>query len=116
MVHWLVQTLRDHPEIAVFLTLAFGFFIGKVNALQLQGTLCQGIARYNNDSVFNNEAAQGPEAYHQTHYASLNLMWQPFKLLTVGVWKGFTAGKRCTAAPPGPTGAFKWVSCIPCSK
>ncbi|MBU4200609.1 MAG: aspartate-alanine antiporter [Verrucomicrobia bacterium] len=30
MVHWLIQTLRDHPEIAVFLTLAFGFLIGKV--------------------------------------------------------------------------------------
>jgi len=30
MMHWLVQTLRDHPEIAVFLTLAIGFFIGKI--------------------------------------------------------------------------------------
>lgn len=30
MIHWLVQTLRDHPEIAVFLTLAIGFFIGKI--------------------------------------------------------------------------------------
>ncbi|MCG2660415.1 MAG: aspartate-alanine antiporter [Kiritimatiellae bacterium] len=29
-MHWLVQTLRDHPEIAVFLTLAIGFFIGKI--------------------------------------------------------------------------------------
>ncbi|MFH1476697.1 MAG: aspartate-alanine antiporter [Verrucomicrobiota bacterium] len=29
-MHWLVQTLRDHPEIAVFLTLAVGFFIGKI--------------------------------------------------------------------------------------
>ncbi|MBU4200612.1 MAG: hypothetical protein KKG09_09600 [Verrucomicrobia bacterium] len=98
------------------------------DSLQLQGTLGQGIARYNNDSVFNNdaaynpagdlkalpclalmagytrgwteklrstasygfvnidnEAAQGPDAYHQTHYASLNLMWQPFKLLTIGM-------------------------------
>ena len=32
-----------------------------------------------------NEASQGPNAYHQTHYASLNLMWQPFKLLTLGL-------------------------------
>ena len=30
MIHWVVQTIRDHPEIAVFLTLAIGFFIGKI--------------------------------------------------------------------------------------
>ena len=30
MVHWLINTLRDHPEIAIFLTLALGFFIGKI--------------------------------------------------------------------------------------
>lgn len=30
MVHWFINTLRDHPEIAVFFTLAFGFFIGKI--------------------------------------------------------------------------------------
>ncbi|MBU0715102.1 MAG: hypothetical protein KJ964_07080 [Verrucomicrobia bacterium] len=98
------------------------------DSLQFQGTLGQGIARYNNDDFFNNDAAynpsgdlkalpfmaamigythgwteklrstasyglvninneisQGPNAYHQTHYASLNLMWQPFKLLTIGM-------------------------------
>lgn len=98
------------------------------DSLQLQGTIGQGIAHYDNDEFFNNDAAynqagdlkalpylavmlgythgwndkwrstasygfvninneisQGPDAYHQTHYASLNLMWQPFKLLTMGV-------------------------------
>ena len=98
------------------------------DSFQFQGTLGQGIARYNNDDVFPNDAAynqagnltalpfmaimvgythgwteklrstasyglvnieneisQGPDAYHQTHYASLNLMWQPFKLLTMGM-------------------------------
>lgn len=98
------------------------------DSIQLQGTLGQGIARYDNDDFFNNDAAynqagdlkalpyvaamvgythgwsaklrstasyglvninnessQGPNAYHQTQYASLNLMWQPFKLLTLGM-------------------------------
>jgi len=98
------------------------------DSLQLQGTVGQGIARYDNDNFFNNDAAynqsgdlkalpymavmagythgwteklrstasyglvninneisQGPDAYHRTHYASLNLMWQPFRLMTVGV-------------------------------
>lgn len=30
MTHWFVQTLRDHPEIAIFLALSIGFFIGKL--------------------------------------------------------------------------------------
>lgn len=30
MIHWLINTLREHPEIAIFLTLAIGFFIGKI--------------------------------------------------------------------------------------
>ena len=30
MIHWFVQTLRDHPEIAIFLALSLGFFIGKL--------------------------------------------------------------------------------------
>lgn len=98
------------------------------DSFQFQGTLGQGIARYNNDDVFhndaaynqsgdlkalpliavmagythgwietlrstasygfvniNNETSQGPNAYHQTHYASLNLMWQPYKMMTMGV-------------------------------
>ncbi|MFH1476558.1 MAG: DcaP family trimeric outer membrane transporter [Verrucomicrobiota bacterium] len=100
----------------------------KRDSIQFQGTLGLGIARYNNDNCFNNDAAynqagdlkalpfmavmvgwthgwtekwrstasyglvninnetsQGPNACHQTHYASLNLMWQPFKLLTLGM-------------------------------
>jgi hypothetical protein len=32
-----------------------------------------------------NEASQGAEAYHQTHYASLNLVWQLRKHLSVGL-------------------------------
>lgn len=30
MIHWLVQTLRTYPEIAIFLTLALGFFVGSL--------------------------------------------------------------------------------------
>ncbi len=33
----------------------------------------------------NNAEAQGPDAYHRTHYASLNLMWQPYPRLTMGL-------------------------------
>jgi hypothetical protein len=31
-----------------------------------------------------NEASQGPDAYHQTHYASVNLVWQLRKRLSIG--------------------------------
>jgi hypothetical protein len=31
-----------------------------------------------------NQYSQGPDAYHQTHYASLNLVWQARKRLTIG--------------------------------
>jgi len=27
-MQWIVQTLKEHPEIAIFLTLAVGYFIG----------------------------------------------------------------------------------------
>ena len=30
MWHWLVETLRHHPEMALFLTLALGYWIGKI--------------------------------------------------------------------------------------
>ncbi len=30
MIHWLIETLRGHPEIAIFLTLALGFALGKL--------------------------------------------------------------------------------------
>jgi hypothetical protein len=32
-----------------------------------------------------NEASQGPDAYHQTYYGSLNLVWQLRKRLSVGI-------------------------------
>lgn len=113
------------------------------DSLQLQGTIGQGIARYDNDDFFNNDAAydqsgdlkalpylaamvgythgwteelrstasygfvninneisQGPNAYHQTHYASLNLMWQPFKLMTVGV-EGLYGRKEAQSGAAG---------------
>jgi DcaP outer membrane protein len=31
-----------------------------------------------------NQFSQGPDAYHQTHYASLNLVWQARKRLSIG--------------------------------
>jgi putative transport protein len=30
MWHWFVDVLRHHPEMALFLTLAFGYWIGKI--------------------------------------------------------------------------------------
>jgi len=120
------------------------------DSLQLQGTLGQGIARFDNDDFFNNDAAynqagdlkalpyigamvgythgwseklrstasyglvninnetsQGPNAYHQTHYASLNLMWQPFKLLTLGL-EGLYGHKEVQS---GAAGADWRVQC-----
>ena len=32
-----------------------------------------------------NETSQGPDAYHETHYASLNLVWQLRKRLSIGL-------------------------------
>jgi hypothetical protein len=32
-----------------------------------------------------NETAQGPDAYHETHYGSLNLVWQLRKRLSIGL-------------------------------
>ena len=30
MIDWLVQTLRSYPEIAIFLSLAFGYYFGSL--------------------------------------------------------------------------------------
>ncbi|MCG2661256.1 MAG: DcaP family trimeric outer membrane transporter [Kiritimatiellae bacterium] len=122
------ETNGDQTVFGVGLNLSVVKSLLTRDSFQFQGTLGQGIARYNNDNVFNNDAAydpagdlkalpfmavmagythgwtetlrstasycfvnidseasQGPNAYHQTHYASLNLMWQPFKLLTIGM-------------------------------
>ena len=29
-MEWIIDLLRDHPELAIFLTLALGFWIGKI--------------------------------------------------------------------------------------
>src|SRR5213595_3123620 len=31
MIHWLFATLKQYPEIAIFLTLALGYYFGKFN-------------------------------------------------------------------------------------
>ena len=38
MIDWLVQTLRSYPEIAIFLSLAFGYYFGRspIRALVLE--------------------------------------------------------------------------------
>src|SRR6185295_9135180 len=48
MITWLVSTLRSYPEIAIFLALAMGFFIGnlKLKSFQLgsvTGVLLAGV-------------------------------------------------------------------------
>src|SRR5262245_8363546 len=47
-MHWLVDSLREHPELAIFLTLALGFFIGRLRFRSLTlgavtGTLLAGV-------------------------------------------------------------------------
>ncbi len=138
------QTNGDQTVFGGGLSLSVVKSLFKRDSLQLLGTLGEGIARYGNDNVFNNdaaydaagglkalpymavmagythgwteklrstasygfvnidnEAAQGPDAYHQTHYASLNIMWQPFRLLTVGL-EGLYGRKKVQS---GATGA-----------
>lgn len=50
-----------------------------------------------------NEASQGPDAYHLTHYASLNLMWQIRERLTVGL-EGLYGHKETQDGSPGDVG------------
>ncbi len=47
-MHWLVDTLRNYPELAIFLTLGLGYWIGniKVGGFSLgavTGTLLMGV-------------------------------------------------------------------------
>jgi hypothetical protein len=47
-----------------------------------------------------NEASQGPTAYHRTQYASVNLVWQIRKRLSLGV-EGLYGGKEDQAGNTG---------------
>ena len=47
-MHWLVDALRAHPELALFLALAIGYFIGQIRIATFQlgsvvGVLLAGI-------------------------------------------------------------------------
>src|SRR5262249_54594905 len=59
-----------------------------------------------------NEFSQEPDAYHHTHYASLNLVWKARKRLSLG-WRDCTAIKRKKMAPTGTLFAFSSAFCIP---
>ena len=48
MIDWIVKSLREHPELAIFLTLAMGFFIGRLKIRKFSlgvvvGTLLAGV-------------------------------------------------------------------------
>jgi hypothetical protein len=60
---------------------AFGAMIGYTHKWSdiLRSTASYGYVH------LDNEFSQGPDAYHQTHYASLNLVWQARKRLTLGL-------------------------------
>jgi len=60
---------------------AFGGMIGYTHKWTdtLRSTLSYGYVH------LDNEFSQGPHAYHQTHYGSLNLVWQMRKQLSVGL-------------------------------
>jgi putative transport protein len=30
MIHWIVTTLQQRPELVIFLTLALGYYVGKI--------------------------------------------------------------------------------------
>jgi hypothetical protein len=59
---------------------AFGATIGYTHKWSetLRSTLSYGYVH------LDNEPSQGPTAYHQTHYGSLNLVWQLRKRLSIG--------------------------------
>jgi len=59
---------------------AFGAMIGYTHKWSdtLRSTASYGYVH------LDNQVSQGPDAYHQTHYASLNLIWQARKRLSVG--------------------------------
>ena len=60
---------------------AFGAMIGYTHKWNdyLRSTASYGYVH------LDNQFSQGPDAYHQTHYASLNLVWQARKRLTLGL-------------------------------
>jgi cell division protein FtsB len=59
---------------------AFGAMIGYTHKWNdyLRSTASYGYVH------LDNQFSQGPDAYHQTHYASLNLVWQARKRLSIG--------------------------------
>jgi len=59
---------------------AFGAMIGYTHKWSdtLRSTASYGYVH------LDNQFSQGPDAYHQTHYASLNLVWQARKRLSIG--------------------------------
>jgi hypothetical protein len=60
---------------------AFGAMIGYTHKWNeyLRSTASYGYVH------LDNQFSQGPDAYHQTHYASLNLVWQARKRLSLGL-------------------------------
>jgi outer membrane receptor for ferrienterochelin and colicin len=50
-----------------------------------------------------NEESQGPDAYHATHYASLNVMWQIRERLTLGL-EGLYGHKETQDGSTGDVG------------
>jgi len=59
---------------------AFGAMIGYTHKWSdyLRSTVSYGYVH------LDNQFSQGPDAYHQTHYASLNVVWQARKRLSIG--------------------------------
>ena len=53
-----------------------------------------------------NEASQGPDAYHKTHYGSLNLVWQLRKRLSIG-WEALYGKKETQNGATGDVWRFQ---------
>jgi hypothetical protein len=54
-LHWLKSAVTGHPELAIFLTMAIGFFVGRLHYESIKlgavtGTLLAGVLRRNRRS------------------------------------------------------------------
>jgi hypothetical protein len=56
--------------------------------------------------TLDNESTQGPSAYHKTHYASLNLVWQLRKKLSIG-FEGLYGQKEAQSGATGDVWRFQ---------
>ena len=70
------------------------------------GRMCCAPPRPTATCNLDNETSQGPDAYHETHYASLNLVWQLRKRLSIG-WEALYGKKETQNGQTGDVWRFQ---------